>query len=238
MKKIFSFSLIFFVFLSFISAETYDDYYPESDYGDDYYEDEYYEDDYYQDDYYEDEYYQEEDVESSEDDDIGGRSLVGITFGYSPSVMKSPTINIDVSASLFSFFFAGFDLNFMFPGADNDIYPIIPDATFIMTNIVKLGFNLDLNFINIFFSGGMGINYFRIFTDLISSNDVYDTNTKIPQDQFDFVLNFAFGADIPIFSNFALTGSYTVTYVPKPKTSKNSKKGHYPNIHFGVAFLF
>lgn len=200
-------------------------------------------DNYIEEDYYsEKKHYNDDDFDEEESDDFfldsgwEKHSMIAFNLGYSSDNITASSLNIDCSYGIIPFLFCGYDLNLYFP-EKSKLYPIVPSGTFIMSNIFKVGFDLNLTYIDIYCSVGIGLNYLTVF-DKAPNNKVY---TDIPEDIYDFIFNINTGLTIPIYRHFGITANYSLTYVPRLeyKDSKGKDKiPYFGNMNIGIAVLF
>lgn len=156
-------------------------------------------------------------------------SLIGFNVGFGLREMEAINMELDICFGINSLLYAGYNFNVIIP-EKTDLYPIVKDNSLILSNVGKVGLDLDLFLVNIYGSAGIGLNYFTISSGLSDKNNMTISDEDIPH-IFDFIFVIDVGASMPLGPDICLSAGYSITYL-------NDFKKYYDTVDFGVAITF
>lgn len=154
-------------------------------------------------------------------------NLVGINFGFGMGGVEGPSVEMELDFAFTDFIYWGISSTSFFPTKALG-YEIMPDISYLMTNQIKTGINLDLFLCNVYSSVGIGANYFTYLANFV------DETTTLPFDipnEVTFIYTFEVGASIQLSRYFAISCGYMSVFY-----DENGNK--YDNLDFGVALTF
>lgn len=154
-------------------------------------------------------------------------TLFGINAGFGMEGLEGPSLEIELDFAILDFIYWGLSSTSYFPVSASGYY-VIPDISYLMTNQVKLGVNLDLFFCNVYSSAGIGFNYFTYMTSW--AEDSSYVPKEIPND-FRFCYTVEVGCSLDIFDSMAVSCAYMLVFY-------DENKHGFHNLDFGLAFTF